>query len=260
MRTYSYLLTMTVTKVSIVLFTALLFLFTSSSIFFSNHPTFVQAISANESNRILGGIASLLSSNPDIVVRGFHAPVFNASNSKPDVPAAEKGFLVAEEKSFRISYPSSWVKNNVPTSQFTGVFSNPIVSLFIPAAGLDTRAITNTGVMIAKYVLGNRSSSASSPSLSDYVKQEINALEGNTYFELNESSPAKLGGNNAAHTIVYTASISDSYTLAVDREKTMETIAIKDGTAYFIVYMENPELYPTYLPLVNKMVDSFEFK
>jgi hypothetical protein len=185
MRTYIYLLTMTVTKVSIVLFTAILFLFTSS-IFFSNHPTFVQAISVNESNRVLGGIASLLSSNPDIVVNGFHAPVFNSSNSKPDVPAAEKGFLVAEEGNFKIFYPSSWTKNNVPTSQFTGVFSTPIVSFSIPAAGLDSRAITNTGVVIAKYVIGNRSSSAS---LSDYVKQEINALEGNTYFELNESSP-----------------------------------------------------------------------
>jgi hypothetical protein len=40
----------------------------------------------------------------------------------------------------------------------------------------------------------------------------------------------------------------------------METVAIKDGTAYFIVYRENPELYPIYLPLVNKMVDSFESK
>jgi hypothetical protein len=58
---------MTVTKVSIVLFTAILFLFTSSSIFFSNNQsTFVQAISANESDRVLGDIASLLSSNPDI--------------------------------------------------------------------------------------------------------------------------------------------------------------------------------------------------
>jgi hypothetical protein len=198
-----------------------------------------------------------LSSNPDIVVRGFHAPVFNTSNSKPDVPAAEKGFLVAEEGNFKIAYPSNWIKNNVPASQFTGVFSTPIVSFLIPAAGLDSRAITNTGVMIAKYVMDNRSSS---PSLSNYVKQEINALEGNTYFELNESSPAKLGGNNAAHTLVYTDSMSDSYTLAVDREKTMETIAIKDGTAYFIVYRENPELYPTYLTLVNKMVGSFEFK
>jgi hypothetical protein len=183
-----------------------------------------------------------LSSNPDIGVRGFHAPVFNTSNSKPDVPAAEKGFLVAEEENFRISYPSSWVKNNIPTSQFTGVFSTPIVSFFIPAAGLDTRATTNTGVMIAKYVTGNRSSSAS---LSDYVNQEINALEGNAYFELNESSPSKLGGNNAAHTVVYTVTISDSSTLTGDQEKTMETIAIKDGTAYFIVYRENPELYPT---------------
>ena len=256
MRTYSYLFTMTVTKVSIVLFTANLFLFTSS-IFFSNHPTFVLAISANESNRVLGGIASLLSSNPDIVVNGFHAPVFNSSNSKPDVPAAEKGFLVAEEGNFKISYPSNWIKNNVPTSQFTGVLSTPIVSFSIPAASLDSRAITNTGVMIAKYVIGNRSPSAS---LSDYVKQEINALEGNTYFELNESSPAKLGGNNAAHALVYTASMSDSYTLAVDREKTMETIAIKDGTAYFVVYRENTDLYPTFLPLVNKMVDSFKFK
>jgi hypothetical protein len=258
MGTYSYLLTKAVSRISIVLFTAIFFLITSSSIFFSNNqPSLVQAISANESNHVLGGIASLLGSNLDIVVRGFHAPGFNVSNSKPDVPAAEKGFLVAEEENFKISYPSSWVKNNAPTNQFTGVFSTPIASFSIPAAGLDSKAITNTGVMIAKYVMGNRSSSAS---LSDYVKQEINALEGNTYFELNESTPAKLGGNNAAHTLVYTASISDSYTLAVDREKTMETIAIKDGTAYFVVYRENTDLYPTFLPLVNKMVDSFEFK
>jgi len=261
MGTYSYLLTMAVTRVSIVLFTAILFLFTSSLIFFSNNqPTFVQAISANESNRVLGGIASLLGSNPDIVVNGIHAPVSNASNSKPDVPAAEKGFLVAEKENFKISYPSGWIKNNVPTSQFTGVFSTPIVSFFIPAAGLDSRAITNTGVMISKFSIGNLSSSASLPSLADYVKQEINALEGNAYFELNESSPTTLGGNNSAHTVVYTSSTSDSNTLAVDREKTMETISIKDGTAYFIVYRENPELYPSYLPLVNKMVDSFEFK
>jgi hypothetical protein len=260
MRTYSYLLTMTVTKVSIVLFTAILFLFVSSSIFFSYYQPFVEAISANESNRVLGGITSLLSSNPDIVVNGSHAPVFNESNSKPDVPAAQKGFLVDEEGNFRISYPSGWVKNNVPTSQFTGVFSTPIVSFFIPAAGLDTRAITNTGVMIAKYVMRNQSSSASLPSLSGYVKEEINALEGNAYFELNESSPTTLGGNIAAHTIVYTATISDFSTLAVDQEKTMETIAIKDGIAYFIVYRENPESYPTYLPLVKKMIDSFEFK
>ena len=259
MGTYSDLLTMVVTNLSIVLFTAILFLFTSF-VFFSNHPTFVQAISANESNRVLGGIASLLSSNPDIVVNGFHAPVSNASNSKPDVPAAEKGFLVDEEGNFNISYPSSWIKNNVPTSQFTGVLSTPIVSFSIPAASLDSRAFTNTGVMIAKYVMGNRSSSASLPSLSEYVKQEINALQGNTYFELNASSPTTIGGNNAAHTLVYTSSISDSYTLTVDWEKTMETIAIKDGTAYLIVYRENPELYPTYLPLVNKMVNSFEFK
>jgi len=168
MRTYSYLLTMTATRVSIVLFTAIFFLITSSFIFFSNNqPTSVEAISANESNHVLGGIASLLNSNPDIVVNGIHAPVFNSSNSKPDVPAAEKGYLVAEEENFKISYPSSWVKNNAPTNQFTGVFSTPIVSFFIPAVGLDSRAITNTGVMIAKYVTGNRSSSAS---LSDYVK------------------------------------------------------------------------------------------
>ena len=93
MGTYSDLLTMTVTNLSIVLFTAILFLFTSSN-FFSNNHTFVQAISANESNHVLGGIASLLSSNPDIVVNGSHAPVFNESNSKPDVLAAQKGFLV----------------------------------------------------------------------------------------------------------------------------------------------------------------------
>ena len=45
----------------------------------------------------------------------------------------EKGFLVDEEGNFNVSYPSSWIKNNVPTSQFTGVLSTPIISFSIPA-------------------------------------------------------------------------------------------------------------------------------
>ena len=68
--------------------------------------------STNQSNMVLGAIASnLWADNPDAVVGGYHPPIYNASESKPDAPAKEKGFLVADEKPFNISYPSGWIKN-----------------------------------------------------------------------------------------------------------------------------------------------------
>lgn len=251
------------------LFTVVLLLSILVSI--SGQFAFAQSNSSsltNDSNRVLANIVSnLASNNPDRVVGGFHAPSFNTSKSKPDIPAArEKGFSVAQEKDFTIFYPSSWIKNTAPTGQFTGLYSTPIVTF----SSADNNSIRNSDgssssssssnsiIAVAKTdLIGNKSSHLS---LFDYVKEEINALESNVSFQLNESSPTKIGGNNSAYKIVYTTSKVDSNTPAKGKEKTLEIITTKNGAAYFLAYSANVDDYHTYLPIINKMIDSFKIQ
>ena len=47
--------------------------------------------------------------------------------------------------------------------------------------------------------------------------------------------------------------------LTKDRLKAMETIALKDGKVYDMVYYAKPERYNNYLPTIQKMIDSIEF-
>jgi hypothetical protein len=218
--------------------------------------------SSNQSNRVLGAIASnLWANNPEAMVGGYHPPIYNSSESKPDSPAKEKGFLVADEKPFNVSYSSSWIKNKGLSTQFTGVTSTPIISFLIP----DFEATTSKSnfVGIAKYVIGGNQTAATS--LSDYVREEIKELESNGSFQLYESHPERLGhSRNIAHKIVFTTNIIDSSPSSgaeiVGHRKTMEVITVNNGTAYFFVYSANANKYPDYLPDVIKMLNSFEIK
>ena len=218
--------------------------------------------SSNQSNRVLGAIASnLWANNPDAMVGGYHPPFYNSSEPKPDAPAKEKGFSVADEKPFNISYSSSWIKNKGLSTQFTGVSSTSIISFLIP----DFEAATSKSnfVGIAKYVIGGNRTAATS--LSDYVREEIKELESNGSFQLYESHPERLGhSSNIAHEIVYTTNIIDSSPSSgaevVGHRKTMEIITVNNGTAYFFVYSANASKYPVYLPDVIKMLNSFEIK
>jgi hypothetical protein len=215
---------------------------------------------SNESNKVLGAIASnLWSSNPNMMIGGHGPPNFSTSQSKPDIQAKEEGFLVAEEKDFKVSYPLNWIKNKDLNSRFTGVRSSPIVSFSVP--NFDTSTSKGSWVGIAKYIIGNHPNRTSV--LYDYIKEEINELESNVSFQLNESSPANLGENNKAQKLMYTSNVVDSSPAlgaeVVGHRKTMEIIAVEHGEAYFFVYSASANEYPTYLPYVKKMISSFEF-
>jgi hypothetical protein len=222
----------------------------------------ISSSSRNQSNMVLGAIASnLWANNPDAMVGDYHPPIYNTSDSKPDAPAKEKGFLVADEKPFNISYSSSWIKNKGLPMQFTGVHSTPIISFLIP----DFEAATSKSnfVGIAKYIIGGNQTADAS--LSDYVKEEIKELESDGSFQLYESHPERLGHNrNIAHKIVYTTNIIDtspnSGAQVIGHRKTMEIITVNNRAAYFFVYSANANKYPVYLPDVIKMLNSFELK
>jgi hypothetical protein len=88
-----------------------LFLFVFCVTLGNEHSTYVQQekvlSSNNESNKVLGDISSNIWANPHMMIGGrmYGLPVFNAYESEPYTQAKEKGFLVAEEKDFKVSYP-----------------------------------------------------------------------------------------------------------------------------------------------------------
>lgn len=218
--------------------------------------------SNNQSARVLGAIASnLWANNPDAMVGGYHPPIYNASESNPDAPAKEKGFLVADEKPFNITYSASWIKNKGLSMQFTGVHSTPIISFLIPDFEASTSKSNFVG--IAKYIIGGNQTA--DKSLSDYVKEEIKELESDGSFQLDESHPERLGHNrNIAHKLVYTTNIIDTSPSGdaqmIGHRKTMEIVTVNNGVAYFFVYSANTDKYTVYLPDVIKMLNTFELK
>jgi serine/threonine-protein kinase len=71
-------------------------------------------------------------------------------------------------------------------------------------------------------------------------------------FELIESTSATLS-DNPAHKVVYTYSDAE-----IGITKTMEILTIKDDKLYFISYTADATKYSSYLPTIQKMIDSFK--
>jgi eukaryotic-like serine/threonine-protein kinase len=87
-------------------------------------------------------------------------------------------------------------------------------------------------------------------SLDELVSMTIKDL-GN---KLIESKPTTLAGNNPAHMLVYTHIDSEFGVLL----ETMDLVTIKGDKIYFITYDADLEEYSSYLPTIQKIIDSFE--
>ena len=75
-------------------------------------------------------------------------------------------------------------------------------------------------------------------------------------FNLIELNGTALAGNVPAIKTVYTNTFPNTGSIL----KTMEITMVRDNLGYDIRYFTNPAVnYSTYLPLVQKMLDSFKF-
>jgi hypothetical protein len=83
----------------------------------------------------------------------------------------------------------------------------------------------------------------------EYVESNIMDLTNkHEDFDLMESAPSTLGGN-IAHQAVYLLGGAKHFSIAT----------IKGNKIYNIVYRSNPEEYSQYLPVAEKMVESFQY-
>ena len=91
-------------------------------------------------------------------------------------------------------------------------------------------------------------------SLNEITNVQIkNLTQDHPDFKLIESTDYKAGGNNA-HKIVFTATDDKK-----NERKAMQIWTLRGDKAYLITYKAEPGKYSRYLPIIQKMVDSFQF-
>jgi hypothetical protein len=171
----------------------------------------------------------------------------NPSNSTPPPPrhnpspqlSSTSGFLNYENPDFgiKIQYPSDWVKNDRVDS---GRLSTTIVSFGLTSDGI-------TSVDILQGNLGKEG-----VSLQQLLNKWIHSYSKLENFKILEANTESNLGNHKAYVLRYTSGHSD----AVLEVRDITTIV--GDKSYTVVYYAPKQDYFTYLPTVNKMVDSFE--
>jgi hypothetical protein len=150
---------------------------------------------------------------------------------------------------FKISYPSNLTKYGVLNLNIHKTTNIGHESLGEVAFGLPKSSGTFLTISFGKEP-GNFL-------LKDYVAAEINFLSRYMGFKQVESTPMSLGGN-PANRIVYIYDIIKNGS-EVKQGKSMEIITISDSWPIFVEYRSSLSDYQKYLPLAQKIIDSFQF-
>jgi hypothetical protein len=139
----------------------------------------------------------------------------------------------------RIQYPSSWLKEESHNQT-----SNDIVKFSAPAAAAPA----------SLNIVGGKPAPQSIP-LAVYINASIYLLRHSfDNFSLIDSNATTLG-DSPAQKIVYTARLPAS---GIEL-KFMQIFTIKDSKSFVITFGSLPTIFSTYLPSIQKMVDSFAF-
>lgn len=182
-------------------------------------------------------ISSLLGANCYTTMSQAHA-LFDilspASNNNNNFIAFQDSTL-----GIKIDYPAGWTHELHAASLVTFLASLESDSNTYPA-GL--------GIKV------QHMKSSKNISLNEITKVQIkNLTQSHPDLKLIESTDYKVGGNNA-HKIVFTATDDKK-----NERKAMQIWTLRGDKAYLITYKAEPGKYSRYLPIIQKMVDSFQF-
>jgi hypothetical protein len=154
-------------------------------------------------------------------------------------------FKLYENPTFaiRMQYPSDWEKVEPGQSSQTSNF-NIIVGFVSPK-----ESVSDTSPPPALSIGIQNLSSSQNITLDQYSAAHINFIRQQA--SVLESNTINLKGNNnmLAHKIVY---------INNEGQKIMQVWTIKGDKAYHITYAANETRYNDYLPLAQKIIDSFE--
>ena len=143
---------------------------------------------------------------------------------------------------FKIDYPSVWKK----------IEGNNFVEFRVPKVAYSEPG--NTSLVAVEIRIDPLPSNIDS--LDKYTRAKLIPYRQLGQFELIEVNRTTIAENVPAIKTVYTNTFPKTGIIL----KTMEINVVRDNLGYDIRYFTNPSMnYPTNLPLVQKMVDSFQF-
>ena len=212
----------------------------------SQHITFAQIFLPFNNNNITNPPQNETIMNQTTPAMNQTTPAMNQTT-----PAINSPLLSYNDPTFKfkISYPSNLTKYGVLNLNIRKTTNIGHESLGEVAFGLPKSSGTFLTISFGKEP-GNFL-------LKDYVSTEINLLSRYMGFKQVESTPISLGGN-PAHRIVYVYSIVKNGA-EVNQGKSMEIITISNSWPIFVEYRGSLSDYQKYLPLAQKIIDSFQF-
>jgi eukaryotic-like serine/threonine-protein kinase len=143
----------------------------------------------------------------------------------------------------KLQHPSDWKTEEGTSPHFS-------VSFIAPQTG--SNSDTTTPPALIRFGVDNLPSKDFS--LEDFTNVQITGAR-QTYpnFTLYQSHSTTLAGNPAQQLVFST--IDDKQHEA----RSMQVFTIKDNKSYHITYIAKPERYSEFLPIAQKMINSFEF-
>jgi hypothetical protein len=212
----------------------------------SQHITFAQIFLPFNHNNITNPPQKETIMNQTTPAMNQTTPAMNQTTPTINSPLLSYNDLTFK---FKISYPSNLTKYGVLNLNIRKTTNIGHESLGEVAFGLPKSSGTFLTISFGKEP-GNFL-------LKDYVSTEINLLSRYMGFKQVESTPMSLGGN-PAHRIVYVYSIVKNGA-EVNQGKSMEIITISNSWPIFVEYRGSLSDYQKYLPLAQKIIDSFQF-
>ena len=146
---------------------------------------------------------------------------------------------------FKIQYPSNWEKLEF-TQGIEEEHRNIVVNFLSPAGGA-------SNAFREYLIIEVRNLTSQDTSLGQYIDTQIKLRQALPNFSLSESTPTSLTGGYPAHKIIYTYSNP-----IVGITKAMDILTIKSDKLYFLSYNADAVKYSKYLPIIQKVIDSFQ--
>lgn len=139
----------------------------------------------------------------------------------------------------KMQYPSSWMVSQNGLRDF-----NDVVGFFAPFGNISDLFPGRLILSIKHY--------SENITLDEYNNLVNNSLKQPTV-QIKESSPSTLAGNPAHRTVFLAAPGIAPFPI-----ETLLVWMVKGNNVYTISFNSEPEKFPTYVPIVQKMIDSFE--
>ena len=217
-------------------------------------------------NIINTSLVNSLAETDTLALSSYSSPISNKSVDIPAIPASKISFSIYNEPDIGVKflYPSGWepiIKRVLDNSTIIEILFPNMTSSDNrnnASSGHWHRPTTSFIVLSIENASSNSSDSNLTSALNSLTKRNL-ALANQTLpnFQLIESE-ATTFARNPSHRIVYSFTELSILTPSAFQFQSMNIWTIKGDKVYTISYSQPKEEYPTYLGVVQQIIESLE--